>query len=208
MRKAAKWQIYLPLMRSVRIIVFFVPMNLPLGLASQEGSGLAEPVSDLLCSTREGSRAQDGGLPERCGRPRLRFRSIPQRARPGLLQVPKARSPRRRHRHHRGRCRYLALRRLRHRGADLQLAGNVLGLEPGHAVKLTRRPLPHPIAQPPSEDLETFLRRPHNAGDLVTVVLELAKDHEGGDELNDDAQRIGTRTRLSTAAQSAPLTQE
>ena len=51
MRKAAKWQIYLPLMRSVRIIVFFVPMNLPLGLASQEGSGLAEPVSDLLCST-------------------------------------------------------------------------------------------------------------------------------------------------------------
>ena len=36
MRKAAKWQIYLPLMRSVRIIVFFVPMNLPLGLASQE----------------------------------------------------------------------------------------------------------------------------------------------------------------------------
>ena len=47
---------------------------------------------------REGSRAQDGGLPERCGRPRLRFRSIPQRARPGLLQVPKARSPRRRHR--------------------------------------------------------------------------------------------------------------
>ena len=27
MRKAAKWQIYLPLMRSVRIIVFFVSMN-------------------------------------------------------------------------------------------------------------------------------------------------------------------------------------
>ena len=52
-----------------------------------------------------------------------------------------------------------------------------------------------------------FLRR-HNAGALVTVLLELAKDHEGGDELNDDAQRIGTRTRLSTAAQSAPLTQE
>jgi hypothetical protein len=30
MRKAAKWQIYLPLMRSVKIIVFFVSMNLQL----------------------------------------------------------------------------------------------------------------------------------------------------------------------------------
>jgi hypothetical protein len=63
------------------------------------------------------------------------------------------------------------------------------------------------MAQPPNEDLEAFVRR-HNAGELVTVLLELAKDHEGGDEVNDDAQRIGTRTRLSTAAQSAPLTQE
>ena len=36
MRKAAKCQIYFLQMRSVRIIVFFVSMNLPLGLASQK----------------------------------------------------------------------------------------------------------------------------------------------------------------------------
>ena len=33
------------------------------------------------------------------------------------------------------------------------------------------------MAKPPTEDLETFLRR-QNAGDLVAVLLELAKDHE------------------------------
>ena len=33
------------------------------------------------------------------------------------------------------------------------------------------------MASPPNEDLETFLRR-QDVGDLVTVLLELAKDHE------------------------------
>ena len=33
------------------------------------------------------------------------------------------------------------------------------------------------MAKPPHEDLETFLRR-QGAGDLVAVLLELAKDHE------------------------------
>jgi hypothetical protein len=33
------------------------------------------------------------------------------------------------------------------------------------------------MAKPPNEDLETFLRR-QDAGDLASVLLELAKDHE------------------------------
>ncbi len=59
----------------------------------------------------------------------------------------------------------------------LQLAANVLGLEPWNTIGLTHEPTHHVTTESPGRGLEALLRR-KDAWDLVAVVLDFANDCE------------------------------